>query len=86
MLQLDAVDSIDVSTSRRRHSIRTLDLNLNLMDLQSTASHTSIVDTIERGGKSVPLFRSKKMLFYPIFWANSKHMAILHIKLPVVWS
>ena len=27
-----------------------------------------------------------KMLFYPILRANSEHMVILHVNLPLVWS
>ena len=52
------------------------------------------------GAKSVPLLRSKngcfapfvllfaveKMDVLPHFFANSEHMAILHINLPLVWS
>ena len=39
---------------------------------------------IEATGKSVPLFRSNKMLFYPISFANSEHMGVFHTKLPLV--
>ena len=41
---------------------------------------------IEDRAKSVPLFRSKKWNFYPIFLDNSEHVDVFHIKLPLVWS
>ena len=37
------------------------------------------------GGKIRATFPVEKMLFYSIFLANPKHMAIPHIKLPLVW-
>ena len=80
---------------RLRPALQDADLEERVLDeklrrASGARGGQSVIDSMQRRiegrGKSVPLFRSKKMLFYPIFGANSKHMDVFHAKLPLVWS